>query len=167
MHPKHQDNPGYTGAKLFRLPPIAAYGILMLFGYALLFVLLQSNAFRESPTLVPDRWPAIFYPLRALLPQEWLAADRSSSMGLLNAGIYLGLLAFLFVVYLRAVCYAYRLYGHATTWHISNTMKVVFAVTAAILALLFFSPGTLSTDLFSYVWYGRILGVYGDNPLIS
>src|SRR5438552_3051726 len=26
-------------------------------------------------------------------------------------------------------------------------------------------PGVLSTDLFSYVWYGRILVVFGDNPL--
>ena len=167
MKENHQDSPGYAGSSLFRLPPVVAYGLLILLGYALLFLLLQSNAFRESPTLVPDRWPAIFYPLRALLPQEWLAADRSSSMGLLNAGIYLGLLAFLFVVYLRAVRYAYRLYGHAATRYISNMIKAAFAITAAILALLFFAPGTLSTDLFSYIWYGRILGVYGDNPFVN
>jgi hypothetical protein len=167
MNQQHQNNPGYTGSKLFRLPRVVAYGLLTLLGYAVLFVLLQSNAFRESPTLVPDRWPGVFYPLRALLPQEWLAADRSSSMGLLNAGVYLGLLAFLFAIYLRAVRYVSRLYGHATTLLRSNALKVVFAVTVAILALLFFAPGTLSTDLFSYTWYGRILGVYGDNPFVS
>lgn len=166
MKQRHQNSPGYAGWKLFKLPPIITCGVLMLVGYALLFLLLQSNAFRESPTLVPDRWPAVFYPLRALLPQEWLAADRSSSMGLLNAGIYLGLLAFLFIVYLRAVRYAYRLHGF-TTLPASNTLKAVFAITATILVLLFFAPGMLSTDLFSYVWYGRILGVYGDNPFIS
>jgi hypothetical protein len=167
MNQKHQNNPGYAGYKLFRLPTIIAYGVLTLLGYSLLFVLLQSNAFRESPTLVPDKWPAIFYPLQAMLPQEWLAASRTSSIGLLNAGIYLGLLAFLFAIYLRAVRYSYKLYSYATTLHISNTLKAVFAITAVILALLFFAPGTLSTDLFSYVWYGRILSVYGDNPLAS
>lgn len=167
MNQRHQNNPGYAGYKLFRLPPIIACGVLTLLGYSLLFVLLQSKAFRESPTLVPDRWPAIFYPLQAMLPQEWLAASRASSIGLLNAGIYLSMLAFLFVVYLRAVHYAYKLYAHATTLPISNMLKIVFAVTAAILLLLFFAPGTLSTDLFSYVWYGRISGVYGDNPLVS
>jgi alpha-1,6-mannosyltransferase len=167
MKQNQPDSPGHTATKLFRLPRVVAYGLLMLPGYALLFLLLESSAFRESPTLVPDRWPEVFYPIRALLPQGWLTANKHSWIGLLNAGIYLGLLAFLFVVYLRAVRYVYSLRSHATTQAVSKMLKAAFAVTAAILALLFFAPGMLSSDIFSYVWYGRILGVYGDNPFIS
>ena len=34
-------------------------------------------------------------------------------------------------------------------------------VAEVVLAIV---PGVFSTDLFSYIWYGRIFGVFGDNP---
>ena len=46
----------------------------MLALYAGLFVLLQSPTLVEGPTLVPDRWKSVFYPIRALFPREWTDA---------------------------------------------------------------------------------------------
>ncbi|MDQ5867523.1 MAG: hypothetical protein M3390_17610, partial [Chloroflexota bacterium] len=48
-----------------------------------------------------------------------------------------------------------------------GALRRVMGFTALMLAVLFVVHGSLSTDLHSYIWYGRIFAIYGDNPLVS
>jgi hypothetical protein len=134
--------------------------------YAALFLLLQSNTLSESPTLVQDRWKAVFYPLRALFPREWTNAQPGSWFEALNAGLYVLLLLGLFAVYLFAVkrMFAARI---PTALRPGAILAVIAGVTALTLVLLLIVPSTFSKDLFNYVWYGRIVSEYGDNPFLS
>src|SRR5438477_12401219 len=46
-----------------------------------------------------------------------------------------------------------------------RTLECIVGFTLLILTVLLFVPGVLSTDLFSYSWYGRILVTFRQNPL--
>ena len=48
-------------------------------------------------------------------------------------------------------------------WNITH-IGLMYALLVPALLVLMVVPGVLSTDLFSYIWYGRIFGVFGDNP---
>jgi hypothetical protein len=120
----------------------------------------------ESPTLVQDKWKDLFQPLRSLFPQEWLTALRSSPLGLTNAIIYLALLGILFALYLTVLRLAFKP-GTFRFRDAGPAFRCIFLVTLAVSVLLFFSVGTFSTDLYSYIWYGRIFALYGDNPFVS
>jgi hypothetical protein len=78
------------------------FGGLMLLGYVALTLLLLSVS-TGYPSLLPQQLPALFGPLRDLLPKGWLEADRVSWLGLLNSVLYLLIIAWLFGVYLLTV----------------------------------------------------------------
>ena len=133
--------------------------------YLALFLLLQSHTLWESPTLIPDRWPNVFYPLRDLFPAEWVWAGRETSLGALNVVLYLALVALLSTTYLVVTTRIFR----SRVSDIGSTrraFRLIIAITALILLVLLFVPGTFSTDLYSYAWYGKIFALYADNPLI-
>jgi hypothetical protein len=144
---------------------LSTTGILLVLGYIAYFFLMQSHSLWQSPALVPDKWKKFFYPIKDLFPVSWVRAHQDTPFGLLNVGLYLLLLAFLFAVYIFAVRRAFA----GNTFRSSDSgraLRIILVVSVAILAILFIVPGLFSSDLFSYVWYGRILGVYGDNPLL-
>ena len=67
---------------------------------------------------------------------------------------YLGVCALLFAVY---ACVLWLLRGRQS----AKTEAVVFWTGAVFLASFFFSPVMLSTDVFAYAFYGRLVSVYG------
>ena len=66
----------------------------------------------------------------------------------------------LFVVYLAAFCVAKGRWSRAAR-------NVVLAFAALFQALALLSPDMLSTDLYSYIFYGRIHAVYHGNPYVE
>jgi hypothetical protein len=137
-----------------------------LLGYALYFILIHSHALWQSPTLVQDHWKKIFYPFVALFPGDWIRPNRGSDIGYLAVALYIVLLAFLFFVYVKALKEAFKP-GSFTASDRGKAFRRIFFVTVAVLAVLFIVPGVLSTDLFSYIWYGRIYQIFGANPFVQ
>ncbi len=140
-------------------------GVVMLVGYVALFTLLLSRTLWESPTLVPDRWKQVFNPLKHLFPWSWLMAKRGTELGLLNVALYLLIIGVLFAAYfyvLKALFRPGAVRAHQTRMLFAG----ILAFSTVCVALLMLTAGTLSQDLFSYIWYGRIFAVYGENPLI-
>jgi hypothetical protein len=133
--------------------------------FTLLFLLLQSHTLWESPTLLQDRWPELFYPLRDLFPKEWVWASRRTPIGVMNIFLYVALVAAMFAVFLLAARNIFKQHGLRDE-HLRLSRRLLLGFTVAFLAILFIVPGTFSTDLFSYAWYGRIFGLHGDNPFL-
>jgi hypothetical protein len=155
-----------TASKPRSLQSIILFGgLITLALYLLLFILLQSHTLWESPTLLQDRWFALFYALRDLFPSEWIWASRQSQLGLLNVALYLALVALLFTTYLSVA----RRFFQWSLVNVQQTLglfRLIFLFTGVSLLVLFLVPGTFSTDLYSYVWYGKIYALYADNPLL-
>jgi hypothetical protein len=98
----------------------------------------------------------------ALLPESvrpvpsWLAGPfGSTGIGLGSGGLVLVLLV-MFVSYAVAVGAAERL-----------SARTVLMCIAAIHALVLLAPPLLSTDVFSYQFYGRMGDLYGANPYLA
>jgi hypothetical protein len=139
-------------------------GSLLLGLYLLYFFLVQSHTLWQSPTLVSDRWRSVFYPFIRALPYDWVRAPKNSGPALLNSGLFLLLLAGLFAVYLWAVKRAFRP-GAVRAREVREALAGTVAFLVLALLVLMVVPGVLSTDLFSYVWYGHILVDFGQSPL--
>jgi hypothetical protein len=86
-------------------------------------------------------------------------------MGLFNVGIYLLVLAVLFTFYWLALRKVFRA-GIVEKIEARKALWLIVGVAGAALFLFLWVPGSNSSDLYSYIWYGRILTVYGDNPFI-
>jgi Glycosyltransferase family 87 len=98
----------------------------------------------------------------ALLPESvrplpsWLAGPLGSSgIGLGSGGVVV-VLAAMFVSYAIAVRASARL-----------SARTVLMGIAAIHALVLLAPPLLSTDVFSYQFYGRMGNLYGANPYLA
>ncbi len=148
------------------LGPLYARGALILCAALALFFLLQSHSLWASPTLVPDRWPNVFYPLSNAFPGEWILAQRASGLGTLNAILFLVIMVASFGTYLSTVR---RLFAKPSFRGEDSRriLLLILGVAAGVLLIFFFVPGMFSGDLHSYISYGRISAVYGDNPFIS
>jgi alpha-1,6-mannosyltransferase len=98
----------------------------------------------------------------ALLPESvrpvpsWLAGPFGSTGIGLGGGGLIVVLAFMFVSYAVAVHAAGRL-----------TARTVLMCIAAMHALVLLAPPLLSTDVFSYQFYGRMGALYGANPYLA
>lgn len=153
----------YAGKGL-RLLNIAGLAFLLL--YVFYYVLMLSKGLWESPTLVPDKWKTIFRPIRDLFPQWWVLTRKGTEPALLNNLLYALLVVALFAIYLIVVVRFWK-GGVLAAQESGGALRRIVLFTALALAVLFVVHGTLSSDLHSYVWYGRILGVFGDNPLVN
>ena len=153
-----------TKSRTFAL--LLSTGALSFLGYVLFFLLMHSHAIWQSPTLVQDRWKQFLYPINNLFPQVWIRPPVWSEMRLAAAGMFVLLVLALFVIYIYALRRT-ALPGVITAADSRLAFRTIIAVTILILLLLLVIPGVLSTDLFSYVWYGRIFGVFGGNPFVQ
>ncbi|HEX8227826.1 MAG TPA: hypothetical protein VF826_00770 [Chloroflexia bacterium] len=130
------------------------------------YVLMLSKSLWESPTLVPDKWKTVFRPIRDLFPREWVFARKGSEAALLNNLLYLLLIVALFALYFYVVARLWK-GGILAPADGGGALRRVLGFTTLMLAVLFVVHGSLSSDLHSYIWYGRIFAIYGDNPLTS
>src|SRR5688500_15911625 len=137
--------------------------------YLLLF---QSSTLWARAIPLPRGDDGLLGTLRRLFPAEWLRASRDTQLGLLNSGLYLLILAILFTSYWLALRRAIRLQRWsnvaqtAMNWHRNRPLWIILLVTALALFVLLWLPGTQSADLHNYIWYGRMLATFGDNPFV-
>src|SRR4051812_7230681 len=124
---------------------------------------MQSHALWQSATLAPDHWKGIFYPIADLFPPEWVRPYRWEDTGYVAAALYVLLLAALFGAYIIALRRTFS-HGAFRAADSGAALRRIFVFTALALAVLLIVPGALSTDVFSYIWYGRIVEVFGQNP---
>lgn len=141
---------------------LAVGGVASLLGYIAFFLLLQSKTLWARPMALPGGEQGVFGAIRKLFPTDWLNAERNSSLGLLNAGLYLLVLVWLFGVYWIAL----RKVSGLGVRQERKALWIVLGVAASVMFLLLWTPGTMSADLHNYIWYGRIWAVFGDNPFI-
>ncbi len=146
-------------------PALLHAGLLSFLGYCLFWALMQSQTLWAHPIALPGGESGVFGQIRHLFPQEWLQAKVGSGFGYINALLYLILLVFLFIVYVRALRLVFRP-NPLQLFTSRRPLRLISGVTALILLVLLFVPGTMSADLHSYIWYGRILFDYGANPFI-
>jgi hypothetical protein len=127
--------------------------------------LFQSRTLWDRPMSLPGGEEGPFGAIRRLFPAEWLGAHRGSGLGLLNVGLYLVILASFFAAYWLTLRGASR--SSLIPLNRGNCpLRLILGVTALTLFVLFWLPGTQSADLHSYIWYGRILVTFGDNPFV-
>ena len=152
---------GKPGLRL--LTVAGSVSVLLYVGF---YLLMLSKSLWESPTLVPDKWKTIFRPVRDLFPAPWVLARKGTEPALLNNLLYLVLVAALFAVYLFVVV---RLWNsnHIAASGGGGALRRIIFFTVLMLAVLFVVHGSLSSDLYSYIWYGRIFAIFGDNPLVN
>ncbi|HYP39778.1 MAG TPA: hypothetical protein VEX13_05400 [Chloroflexia bacterium] len=147
-------------------------GISLIAGCVAFLLLFQSSSLWDRAIPLPGGDDGPFGAIRHLFPDEWLDARRSSPLGLLNAAIYLVILASLFTTYWLVLWRAFRFQkrGNGPLLSIggqgNRLLWYILLVTALALFVLLWLPGTQSSDLHSYIWYGRILATFGDNPLV-
>jgi hypothetical protein len=125
------------------------------FFWPLSYYLTQATAFTyEYLVENPDIWERQFRLLERF-DQFWPGASSSLDF-LVDALVRTFILAF--VLYLAAFFLTRA--GLPRWWG----LVVVLAPPLAFQATLFAMPGLFTTDLFSYVMYGHIAGVYGASP---
>ncbi|MEA2576363.1 MAG: alpha,6-mannosyltransferase [Chloroflexia bacterium] len=141
-------------------------GVAFAFLCVCFYALMLSKSLWESPTLVPDKWKTIFRPIRDLFPREWVMSRKGSEQALLNNLLYLVLIVAFFALYFFVIV---RLWNGRLLFAKSGggALRRVMLFTVPMLAVLFVVHGSLSSDLQSYAWYGRILAIFGDNPLVN
>ena len=118
---------------------------------------LDSSTASHVETLLPTAgWPFN----TPFVSPEASTSDLKIARHAAAAPWFVVLATALFAVYLLAVRLASCLGSGA-----ARNLALAFALLFQVLALL--SPRMLSTDLYSYVFYGRILGVYHGNPYLE
>jgi len=121
-------------------------GLLAIAGL-LLSTLLVALAAAHTDILLPE----------SVRPMpRWLAGPFGSAGLALGNGGVIALLVVMFISYAFAVHTAGRL-----------SARVVLMCIAAIHALVLLAPPLLSTDVFSYQFYGRMGALYGANPYLA
>ncbi|HUS17122.1 MAG TPA: hypothetical protein VM536_19155 [Chloroflexia bacterium] len=147
----------------YRLRPLLVAGLASLVAWTELYFLLFSHTFWGAPTLIPDRWPQVFGPFEARLPWAWVHAHRDQLLGLTNAGIWLGLMAMLFAAWIWAWRAAERIPGD-DPGIAREGGRIVLVGVVCFSAILVLAPSMTSSDVFSYIWYGKMAGIYQLSP---
>lgn len=155
-----------TTDKSSGLRALATAGTLSVLLYVGYFFLMQSHSLWHSPTLIADKWKTVFYPVAQLFPSEWVRPARNSEIALFNSALYLLLLAAIFGIFALALRRAFKT-GAFRASDRKQALGIVALFTLIPLLLLLIVPGALSTDIFSYIWYGRIFTTFGDNPFVQ
>jgi hypothetical protein len=136
-------------------------GVLLFAGYLVFFLLRHDPNPRAVPgilAIAPQGYlqaAALLDPLRQLSLRLGIPAPAFYTAGLLLV------LAYLFVVYLRVLRFARAVPRQ------DGRLRVILAGVLLFSLPLIFCPYLLSRDIYSYIIYGRMAALYGDNPAIT
>ncbi|HYP41039.1 MAG TPA: hypothetical protein VEX13_11830 [Chloroflexia bacterium] len=148
------------------LRQLAICGTLLVIGYAGLFCLLQSPAlwYDLRPDPVRSLFPDLFRPINELFPDRWVNLDRTHLFALVMVPLYVAVLALITgpLLYLlrRLPRSGVLVHGHRKA-----ALRTIVGFTLAIMFVLLFVRGLLSSDIYNYSWYARIWTEYGASPL--
>lgn len=122
------------------------------------------NGFRMPKPSLPVALPLLSISvILLLLTQSFNLADLSTKVGGLPLSLLVSVGAFVCVLVILFTVYAYALYCvHEST---SQWLYILIPLfTIALMVPLIANPNLLSNDVYSYIFYGRMQGVYGLNP---
>jgi hypothetical protein len=141
---------------------LQAAGLALFVAWAGVYVLFFSHTLWQAPTLIPDHWPKIFYPLLEHMPWVWLRAHRDTALGAINVLIWGALLVILFSAWLWAMRAARdaAAAGAPAREGLFLALMGLFVMTL----ILVVSPGFTSQDVYSYIWYAKMAGVFHVSP---
>lgn len=135
-------------------------GTILLAGYVGLFCLMQAPAFWYNlrPDPIRSLIPEPFAPLNQLFPDRWNNLDRTHRFALISVPMYLAIIALITAPLLYLLRRFSRLSRGGISPQISRgaVLRRVFGFTVAIMFVLMFQRGLLSSDIYSYTWYSRI-----------
>ena len=145
------------------LPLLALAALLELFFLAIVFFTLTPLGralFTRSP--LADRWPVVLDLARHFFPASWLTQVFDPNHDWLPL-VLLTLLFYGAALVAAAACYVAR---HK---RLAGRPYLLFVLTAAtVFGITFlFCPGFPTSDLFSYIMYGRIIVLHHANPLTA
>ncbi|MDQ5825887.1 MAG: hypothetical protein M3441_16965 [Chloroflexota bacterium] len=151
-------------ARVLRQLTIA--GVLLVMGYIGFFALMQSAAFyyANKPDPVQIRLHAVFDPITRLFPPQWLNVVRETDKFAL---VLVPPFLVVMLAIIGTLIYILRQVGKPNVWHpgyVGPALRRVFGFTIAILLILLFVRGLLTTDVYSYVWYSRVWVEHGVSP---
>lgn len=151
----------------YRLQNTLARGAaLTLLAYVLFTLLFQARDMWAVPSVLAPGRNLIADIAYALLPDIWLNATWASDIAVWVRIAYLALLLFAFAAYVWTARRAYNGWFH-TPGSSRKALWIIMLVAAVALLLLLSGRTMLSTDVYSYVWYGRIAALEGGNPFVN
>jgi hypothetical protein len=141
-------------------------GTLLVIGYVGLFCLLQSPAlwYDLRPDPVRSLFPDAFRPINELFPDRWVNLDRTHLFALVMVPLYVAVLALITGPLLYLLRRLPRP-GVLKQAHRKAALRAILGFTLAIMFVLLFVRGLLSSDIYNYSWYARIWTEYGASPL--
>jgi hypothetical protein len=134
--------------------------VLMLGGYLLFFLLRHDPYPRPAPGLLVIALPDYVRAVAHYSPVAIVSQRLGISAAVLGSGGLLVVLVFLFVVYFRML-HVLRLQQQRSSLAMILTSVVIFSMPLLLCPYLF------SLDIYSYIIYGRIAALYGENPAIT
>ena len=155
-------------AKLQRLSPLlhlVTIGILLELLYIVLLALSPLPGLHLSNTPLPVTWPWTLAPSHFLFP----GAQNTASDSFEKNWFYLLLLALtligLAVVYAIGIRDVFRMLQRDSIHSPTRWLLLLLIVVALFGLTLMLQPALFSGDVFSYIFSGRLLGIYHVDPL--
>lgn len=154
---------GFDGNKI--VPQLAVCGAITLIGYIGLFCLMQTPVLWYDLRADPVRsvFPSIFAPINQLFPDKWVNLQRAANFALVLAPLYVTVTALITAPLLYLLRRVSRLKGILPR-HERPILLLIFGFTLAIMLVLLFLRGLLSSDVYNYEWYSRIWVAQGVSP---
>ncbi len=124
-----------------------------------LFLLLRGKSFRLSQTATLVRWPSLRELSDRLTPESLVTASWTSQQARIHEFMYLAVALALVGLWLL------------TLWLVrpgARTLSLgwILAAAVAFSVPLIFLSGMFSGDIYLYMFYGRIIAHYGQNPIL-
>ncbi len=128
--------------------------------YVALLLLLQSRSFRLSQTLALRRWPQLNELADRLTPDAFVKTPWTSPQAGTNELLYALTVLALVVMWGWAL---WLVRPGARTVALPLVLGGILLFAAPLILL----PGMFSGDVYLYMFYGRTIAHYGENPILS
>ncbi|MDQ3856136.1 MAG: hypothetical protein M3281_07045, partial [Chloroflexota bacterium] len=128
-------------------------------GYFALFLLMRAKSMRLTPTLTLVRWSALRSVSDALTPASLATLTWRTERAELHEYLYAGIALVLIGAWLWAL---WRVRPGASTLGLRWILLPILVFSLPLI----FLPGMFSGDIYLYMFYGRTIAHYGENPLI-
>lgn len=140
-----------------RMLPVCVVALLGL--YVALFLLLQAPSLRLTPTTSLQQWPALGRLADTLTPETLVTTSWTMARAAVHQYVFLLVVLALIAVWGAALWLARP---GARTLGLGSILAVTLLFSAPLMVL----PGLLSGDIYLYMFYGRIVSHYGENPIL-
>lgn len=130
--------------------------LLLYFG---MFLLLRGKSFRLSQTATLVRWPSLRRLSDSLTPESLITSSWTSEQARVHEYMYLVVAVALVALWLLAL---WLVRPGARTLSLAWILVPIVAFSVPLI----FLPGMFSGDIYLYMFYGRIIAHYGQNPIL-